>query len=92
LFFKSLPITDIETVLSKLFCGAVLLPGLSFVAFVATQLLVLIVASVAFLIVGASLSGLWSPDTLVSSWLLALYLLLSSVLWNAPLVGFLILV
>lgn len=92
LFFKSLPVTDMETVLSKLVCGALLLPGLSFAAFVVTQLLVLIVASVAFLIVGASLGGLWPAEALLSGWALALYWLLSSVLWYAPFIGFLIFV
>jgi ABC-2 type transport system permease protein len=92
LFFKSLPVTDLETVLSKLVSGAIVLPVLSLIAFFGTQLLVLLIASVTFLFVGGSVGGLWQAGTLFSAWLLAAYVLFSAVLWFSPFIGFLLLV
>lgn len=92
LFFKSFPVTDTETVLSKLFCGVVLLPALSLIAFAITQLFVLIVASIALALAGGSPGALWSPGGIVSNWVFILYVLVSCALWYAPFIGYLLLV
>jgi len=92
LFFKSFPVTDSETVLSKLFCGVVVLPALSFAAFAVTQIFVLIVASIAMAFAGGSPGGLWSIPGIVSNWIFILYVLVSCALWYAPFIAFLLLV
>ena len=92
LFFKSFPVTDAKTVLSKLFTGVVLLPVLSLAAFAITQAFVLIVTSAALLLAGGSLGTIWNASALFSNWLLVLYVLVSCALWYAPFIAFLMLV
>jgi ABC-2 type transport system permease protein len=92
LFFKSFPVTDTETVLSKLFCGVVVLPLLSLAAFALTQILVLTVVSVAMSFAGGSIAGLWSLAGILANWVFILYALVSCALWYAPFIAFLILV
>jgi len=92
LFFKSFPVTDTATVLSKLVCGVVILPALSLVAFALTQIFVLIIVSVAMFFAGGSPGALWSLGGIVSNWLFIFYVLLSCALWYAPFIGFLLLV
>jgi ABC-2 type transport system permease protein len=92
LFFKSFPVTDAKTVLSKLFTGVVLLPVLSLAAFAIAQAFVLIVTSAALLLAGGSLGTIWNASALFSNWLLVLYVLVSCALWYAPFIAFLMLV
>lgn len=92
LFFKSFPVTDTQTVLAKLFCGVIMLPALSLVAFAATQLLVLTVASTALLAVGGSVGALWNLSTLLANWIFVFYVLVSTALWFASFIAFLVLV
>ncbi|MGD2167892.1 MAG: hypothetical protein PVF63_07265 [Gammaproteobacteria bacterium] len=92
LFFKSFPVTDTATVLSKLFCGIVILPALSLAAFAVTQLFVLIVVSIALAAAGGSAGAIWSAGTIFSNWLFTFYVLISCALWYAPFIAFLVLV
>lgn len=92
LFFKSFPVSDTQTVLSKLFCGVVLLPALSLVAFAITQIFVLIVVTIAMLFAGGSPGALWSLGGILSNWTFSFYVLVSCALWYAPFIGYLILV
>ena len=92
LFFKSFPVTDTQTVVSKLFCGIILLPALSLVTFALTQLFVLIVISIALAAAGGSPAGLWNVGTMLSNWAFTLYVLVSCALWYAPFIAFLVLV
>jgi ABC-2 type transport system permease protein len=91
LFFKSMPVTDTLTVLSKLFSGAVVLPALSVLAFIVTQLCVMIFASAAVAITDGEPSMLWNVGSLLRNWIFTLYVLLSSVLWYSPFIAFLVL-
>lgn len=92
LFFKSFPITDTETVLSKLCCGIIVLPALSLASFAVTQIFVLIVVSIALAAAGGSPAELWSAGTILSNWLFTFYVLVSCALWYAPFIAFLVLV
>jgi ABC-2 type transport system permease protein len=91
LFFKSFPITDTQTVLSKLFCGVVILPALSLAAFALTQLFVLVVVSIALAAAQGSPGTLWSAGAILTNWAFAFYVLLSCALWYAPFIAFLML-
>lgn len=92
LFWKSLPVSDVTTVLSKLFIPAVIVPVIVFVIAVATQLIVLLVGTVVLLAHGISAATIWSPLNLLSMMAALLYALLVSVLWLAPIYTWLLLV
>ncbi len=93
LFWKSLPVSDLTTVLSKASIPLVVLPLLSFVLTVATQLIMLLLSSVVLLASGLSAAPLWTHPPLFRMWLMLLYhLLFVHVLWYAPIYGWMLLV
>jgi ABC-2 type transport system permease protein len=92
LFFKSFPVNDTETVLSKICCGVVILPALSLLAFAVTQVFVLAAISVALAAAGGSPGALWNIGAIVSNWAFTFYVLVSCALWYAPFIAFLVLV
>lgn len=93
LFWKSLPVSDLTTVLSKASIPFVVLPLVTFAATVMTQTLMLLVSSVVLLGSDIGLAALWSRVPLVQMWVLLLYHLLTiHALWYAPIYGWLLLV
>jgi len=93
LFWKSLPVSDLTTVLSKASIPLIVLPLLTFAITVATQLIMLLLSTVVLLGSGLSLATLWTPSSLLQMSLMLLYHLLTvHVLWHAPLYGWLLLV
>jgi ABC-2 type transport system permease protein len=93
LFWKSLPVSDLTTVLSKASIPLVVLPLLSFALTVATQWIMLLLGTAVLLGSGQSIAPLWRDMPLFQSWLLLLYHLLAvHVLWYAPIYGWLLLV
>ena len=90
LFWKSLPVSDLTTVLSKASIPLVVLPLLVFAIAVATQLLMLLLNTVALLATGQSAAMLWT--LLFQMELVLLYGLIVLALWHAPLYGWLLLV
>jgi ABC-2 type transport system permease protein len=93
LFWKSLPVSDLTTVLSKASIPLVVLPLLSFALTVATQWIMLLLSTAVLLGSGLSVAPLWSHMPLFRTWLLLLYHLLTvHVLWYAPMYGWLLLV
>lgn len=88
LFWRSLPVTDAETVISKALTGALIIPVVSFVAIVATQLISMILTSIWIMIEGGNAIHLiWAPASLVSLWAATLVGMLSLSLWLAPFLG-----
>jgi ABC-2 type transport system permease protein len=88
LFWKSLPVSDLETVLAKLCVAAAVMPAAAAAAAIATQFLV-------FLIVGAKLSSLailaghlWDPVTWGGALAVDGYVLLTGILWYLPFPAF----
>jgi ABC-2 type transport system permease protein len=93
LFWKSLPVSDLTTVLSKASIPLVVLPLLSFALIVATQWIMLLLSTAAMLGSGLSVAPLWAHMPLFPMWLLLFYHLLTvHVLWYAPIYGWLLLV
>jgi ABC-2 type transport system permease protein len=92
LFWKSLPVSDLTTVLSKASIPLVVLPLLVFAIIVATQLIMLLVATVVLLGNGVSAATLWSQLPLFQMSLALLYGLTVITLWHAPIYGWLLLV
>jgi ABC-2 type transport system permease protein len=92
LFWKSLPVSDLTTVLSKLTIPLIILPLLSFAIAVATQFVMLLLSSVALL--GSGLSGtLWAHMSFFHMSLMLLYHFVTvHGLWYAPLYCWLLLI
>ena len=93
LFWKSLPVSDLITVLSKLTIPIVILPLLSFAITIATQFIMLMMGSVILLRSGVNIATLWTEASFVHVSLVLLYHFLTvHGLWYAPLYGWLLLV
>jgi ABC-2 type transport system permease protein len=90
LFFKSLPLTDSATVLSKLFVALIAIPLVYFIAADITALLMAFVISVrAHLVFG---NALWRPELWLQQQVLWLYVIATGIVWYLPVVGWLLLV
>jgi ABC-2 type transport system permease protein len=93
LFWKSLPVSDLTAVLSKLTVPLVVLPLLSFAITVATQFAMLLLSSVMLLGSGVNIATLWTEASFFHVSLVLLYHLLTvHGLWYAPIYGWLLLV
>jgi ABC-2 type transport system permease protein len=90
LFFKSLPLTDSATVLSKLFVGVIAIPLVYFCAADIAALLVAFVISVRARLVFGNV--LWRPEVWLQVQTLWLYVIATGILWYLPIVGWLLLV
>jgi len=93
LFWKSLPVSDLTTVLSKASIPLVVLPMLTFAITVVTQWIMLLMSSAVLLGNGLSVRTLWTQLSLSQTWLGLLYHLVTvHSLWYAPIFGWLLLV
>ena len=91
LFWKSLPVSDLTTVLSKASIPLVILPLITFVIIVATQFVMLLWSSVVLLTSGLA-GTTWTRFNLLEQSLILLYSLIALALWHAPIYGWLLLV
>jgi ABC-2 type transport system permease protein len=90
LFWKSLPISDTETVLAKLFTGVVAIPIVYFIAADVSTLLTAFIVSVrAHSTLGVAL---WHPDLWLQLQALWLYLIVTTAIWYLPFVGYLMMI
>jgi ABC-2 type transport system permease protein len=91
LFWKSLPVSDLTSVLSKAIVPLAILPLLTFVIVLATQFIMLLISTAALLP-----SGLAGTTWQLLPWprlsLILLYGLVTSALWEAPVFAWLLLV
>jgi ABC-2 type transport system permease protein len=92
LFWKSLPVSDLTTVLSKAIIPLVVLPLLAFVIVVPMQLVMVLQSTAVLLASGLSPAPLWRQLSLLQGWLILAYGLVVHALWYAPLYGWLLLV
>jgi len=92
LFWKSLPVSNTTTVLSKTFVPLVVLPVTVFVVAIVTQLIMLGMGSAALSANGISPATLWIHWPMLRMALVLAYLLVVVVLWYAPICGWLLLV
>jgi ABC-2 type transport system permease protein len=90
LFWKSLPISDTDTVLSKLFVALIIIPVVSFIAADLTALLAAFIVSIrSRAMVGSSL---WQPDLWLQMQALWVYAVVTAAIWYLPVAGWLMLV
>lgn len=88
LFWRSIPLTDFETVLSKLLTALLVIPLITFAVLVATHLIVLFMTSVWLGARGANAWHLiWSAAPFFDNWAATLVFLLALSLWLSPFVG-----
>ena len=92
LFWKSMPVSDTTTVLSKLFTALVVSSAIVIVVAIATQLAVLLLASVILMIGGANPAPLWGNVQLFQMTVAVIYWQIAIALWYAPLAAWLLLV
>ncbi|MGH8325140.1 MAG: hypothetical protein ACRET2_00090 [Steroidobacteraceae bacterium] len=93
LFWKSLPVSDVTTVLVKASIPLILLPLITFLILAVTQALMALTASMVLLGRGGSVIELWSQTSLVPMWAAMLYHLLTvHALYYAPIYGWFMLV
>ena len=94
LFWKSLPVSDLTTVLSKASIPLVVVPLLTFAITVVTQWIMLLMESAVFLVKGQNVATtLWGQLALSQMWMGLLYHLVTvHALWYAPIFCWLLLV
>jgi ABC-2 type transport system permease protein len=93
LFWKSLPVSDLTTVLSKFVIPLIVLPLLSFAIAVVTQFVMLLLSGAVLLGSGLSAGTLWPRMSFFHMSLMLLYHILTvHGLWYAPIYGWLLLV
>src|SRR6478736_2122704 len=83
LFWKSLPVSDLTTVLSKASIPLLILPAVAFAVIVITQFIVLLISSA--VLMSSGLAGTtWANFNLLQQSLILLYGLIVIALWHAP--------
>ncbi len=91
LFWKSLPVSDLTTVLSKLTAPLLVLPAIAFAVTVCTQLIMVLMSTAVLLAHGVA-PATWAQLPLPFGWLVMLYGLAAISLWHAPIYGWLLVV
>ena len=91
LFWKSLPVSDLTTVLAKASLPLVVVPLLTFAAIVAMHLALLLLSTLALLLQGQDVARLWNEVQPVRIWVALLYASAAMTLWHAPIHAFLLL-
>jgi len=91
LFWKSLPVSDLTTVLSKVTVPLIVLPLLSFAIVVVTQFIMLLISTAVLLPRGLAATT-WTNFNLFQQSLILLYGLVAIALWHAPIYGWALLV
>jgi ABC-2 type transport system permease protein len=92
LFWKSLPVSDRTTVLSKSTVPLVVLPLVTFATVIATQLVMLIWTSLLLITHGMSPASTWTYVPLAQNSIVLLYGLIAIALWHAPIFGWALLI
>jgi ABC-2 type transport system permease protein len=88
LFWRSIPLTDFETVLSKLLTAVLLIPLITFALILVTHIVVLLTTSVWIAMRGGDAWHLiWSAVPFFENWAAILVFLLALPLWMSPFIG-----
>jgi ABC-2 type transport system permease protein len=92
LFWKSLPVSDLTTVLSKVTIPLVVLPLISFVLIVIVHVIMMFMTGAVLVTHGMSPASTWTYVPFFQNWVAFLYGLVALALWHAPIYGWLLLV
>lgn len=91
LFWKSLPLSDLETVLSKFAVAIVVIPLVALAASLVAQLVIAAGGSARLAMSGLPGGMMWQPEALFGGFMVAFLWCLTAMLWYAPVVGYLML-
>lgn len=91
LFWKSLPLSDAETVVSKFAVACIVIPLVALAGAVLSQLVIATGGSVRLAIAGQSAALMWHPQAIAAGVVLAGVWSFTAMLWYAPIVGYLML-
>ncbi len=93
LFWKSLPVSDLTTVLAKAFVLLLLLPAISVAITLVTEAIIVLLSSAVLAASGLSVAGFWAQLQPMQSMMALLYHILTvHILWYAPLYTWLLLI
>lgn len=93
LFWRSLPVTDAETVISKLITAIFVLPTVAVMGIIATHIVNLIIASIWVSTKGGDGGMLvWGSVSFLDNWLAAFIVIIASGIWMSPFIGWFLLV
>jgi len=88
LFWRSIPVTDFETVLSKILTALLVIPLVTLIVIMATHLVALVNASIWIEIRGGSAwSLIWQAVPFIDNWTATLVFLIALPLWMSPFIG-----
>jgi len=91
LFWKSLPLSDAESVLSKFAVAAVLIPLVALAASLVAQLVVAAGGSARLALAGLPGGMMWEPQALLGGFAVAFMWCVTAILWYSPIVAYLML-
>ena len=92
LFWKSMPVSDTTTVLSKLFTALIVSGAIVVAVALATQLVMLLLVSVIMMIGGASPAAIWTDSQLPQMAVAIILWQIAVAMWYAPVAAWLLLV
>ena len=92
LFWKSMPVSDTTTVLSKMFTALAVAPVIVIAVTIVTQIVVLLLASVILMIGGANPGPIWGNLQLFQLTAALIYGQFAVVLWYAPIAAWVLFV
>jgi ABC-2 type transport system permease protein len=88
LFWRSMPVTDAETVISKLLTAAIVIPAITAVGIWMTHLVNLIITSIWVSAKGGDAGVLiWGSVSILDNWLAALIVVVASGMWMSPFIA-----
>ena len=88
LFWRSMPVTDAETVISKLVTAVVVIPFVAVIGIVATHIVNLILTGIWVSMKGGDAGLLiWGSVPLFDNWLAAFFVVQASAIWMSPFVA-----
>ena len=92
LFWKSLPVSDLTAVLSKVMIPLAVLPVIIFAIIVTTHLVMILWTSGVLIGHGMSAGSTWTTVPWIQNWAVLAYGLVAIALWHAPIYGWALLV
>ena len=93
LFWKSLPVSDLMTVTSKVAVVFLVLPALFAAGIFLTYLAIMLIGTIVALVSGGSVwASIWEPAPFISTPLKILYAHIIHTMWAAPIIGWLLFV
>jgi ABC-2 type transport system permease protein len=88
LFWRSLPVTDAETVMSKLLVAVIVIPLTFLLTAYATHIVMLLLSSVWVMAEGGNAAHLiWSSAPILDNWLASAIFAIAMTLWLSPFLG-----